>query len=179
MTPPAAEITQLIYQEVAESARKVRYYGYLARHLRRINDALQGIGFLASSIAIFCVLGGLYWFALDCLILATLSFAVSMLRNYSNRSRRSAEISHQLAQLHLEWQDLWRTARTDFDDSMHDKWKQLRSRQVSLLEHVPLDLTLSPWLARRSQRFHHDYWTLALQPSPSPTNGAGDQAQSL
>ena len=178
-TPPAAEITQLIHKQVAESARKVRYYGYLARHLRRINDTLQCIGVLASSIAIFCVLGGLYWFALDSLVLATLSFAIPTLRNDSDRSLRSGEISHQLTQLHLEWEDLWNAARTDSSIDVLPDWKKLSKRQLSILEHVPLDLTLSPRLVRRAQNALHDYSTPAIAAMNRSTAGADSQVESL
>ena len=177
MQPTRSCMIDLIKNEVHDSARKVRYYDYLARHLMRINNTLQFIGVISSFLTLFSLIGGLETPTLVLLGSASATLTLCTLRNYAYRSRRSSEISLQLAQLHFDWHDLWNEALANEECDSFTRFKQLYARQLSILHFVPLDLTLSPWLARRSQHVLHDYWTPALQAAPAPRGS--DQAQSL
>lgn len=183
MTQPThAGMVELVKNQVHESARKVRYYGYLARHLTRINDTLQFIGVIASCLAVFTLLGGLEAPSLVLIVTASFTLTLCTLRNYASRSHRSSEISLQLAQLHLDWHSLWNETLSNDEYDSFTRFKQLYARQLAIQELIPLDLTLSPWLARRAQNIPHNYWIAALN-NPSPdarsTSPGAAPAQSL
>ena len=178
MKPTETHVTALIRNEVCDSSRKVRYYGYLARHLTRINNALQLSGVISTFMALFTLLGDLQIPSLILLGIASFTLTYSALRNYSTRALRCSEVSQQFARLHLDWQELWNNALDHYDSTMIDQWKQLRERQAAVLEYIPLDLTLSPRLARRSQYVSRQYWTPALHPEPTPCGTISDQARS-
>ena len=173
------ERMRLINKELVDSERTCRCYGYLARPLGRRNDALQGIGVPASFISIFTLLGGLCRFALDSLILATLSFAVPTLRNDSDRSLRSAEITRRLARLHLEWEHLSNAAPTRSNRDLLSDSKNPGRRRFSILEHVPLDLTLPPSLARRARNTLREDCSRSPKDADRSTAGAGSQVRPL
>ena len=168
---------QLIKNQVLESERQVREYGYLARHLKRISDTLQFVGVIASCLAFFTFLGKLEAITLALLGSAAFTLTLSSLRDYASRSQKSSHVSMEFAQLHFDWIELWNKS----DDAEYDsftEFKRLYARQLAIQELIPLDLTLSPWLARRAQNLPLDYWTPALQPAASSPSG-GDPAQSL
>ena len=160
-------MVELIKNQVHESERQTRHYGYLGRHLKRINDALQFIGVIASCLAFFTFLGRLEAITLALLGSAAFTLTLSTLRDYASRSQKSSHVSIEFAQIHFDWIELWnKTDDTEYDS--FTEFKRLYARQLAIQELIPLDLTLSPWLARRAQNIHHDYWTAALN-HPSPT----------
>ena len=179
MTTQQTNLTILIKNEILESARKVRYYDYLARHLTRINNALQFSGVIASMTAFFTLLGNLETPTLILLGIACFTLTLSTLRNYATRAQRCSEISQKLARIHLDWQEFLNKALIEFDNNMLDESKRLLNRQAAILEHIPLDLTLSRWLADRAQRIPHDDKPPSLQSDPSASHPVTGQAHSL
>lgn len=170
-------MVELIMNQVHESERQTRHYGYLGRHLKRVNDALQFVGVIASCLAFFTFLGKLEAITLALLGCAAFTLTLSTLRGYAARSQKASRVSMEFAQLHFDWIELWNKS----DDPEYDsftEFKRLYARQLAIQELIPHDLTLSPWLARRAQNLPLDYWTPALLPTASSPS-SGDPAQSL
>ena len=108
--------------------------------------------------------------ALPCLIVAASTFAIATIRNYSSKALRSNEIFRQLGQLNVEWELLWNNVSTKDDDTVLACWKKLSERQFAVVERAPLDLPLSPSLARKSQQEAYEYWSeFALSHTSSAT----------
>ena len=92
MTSPTDDTVRLIWDELVDSDRMCRYYGYLAHRLKRLGELLQVaavvLGVLTLS-SIFYRLPG--WIAFSAVNFAALSYALSTIRGYSTKSDQSTE----------------------------------------------------------------------------------------
>lgn len=158
MIEPTDETQQLVWDELVDCDRMCRYYGYLTHRLRNLEQLLQFVAVFAAFAGLAGVMLKLPSIALSCLAAAS-AVAISTIRNYSEKALRSNEIFRQLGRLNVEWELLWNNVRTNDDDTVLASWKKLSERQFALVERVPLDLPLSPSLARKSQQEAYDYWS--------------------
>ena len=154
MIEPSDETRRLVWDELVDSDRMCRYYGYLTLRFRQLDQLLQFVAVLAALSGLSGVLFRVQWIALPCLIVAASAFAIATIRNYSEKALRSNEISRQLGRLNVEWKLLWNNVSTKDDDTVLAAWKKLSERQ-----YAPFDLPLSPSLARKSQQEAYDYWS--------------------
>ena len=159
MIEPSDETQRLVWDELVDSDRMCRYYGYLTLRFRKLDQLLQ-------FIAVLAVLSGLSgfplrlpWITFACFAVAASAFAISTMRNYSDKALRSNEIFSQLGRLNVEWELLWNNVRTKDDDAIQASWKKLSELQFAVVERVPFDLPLSPSLARKSQNEAYEYWS--------------------
>ena len=160
MTSPTDDTVRLIWNELVDSDRMCRYYGYLAHRLRRLDDLLVFATVVGAIIACASVvLRPPLWVALTGLAFAALSFALSTIRKYSAKASRSAEVFRQLGLINIEWELLWNNIWSKDDDELQSAWKKLSERQLAIVERVPNELPLSPSLARKSQSEAHDFWS--------------------
>ena len=118
MIEPSDETQRLVWDELVDSDRMCRYYGYLTLRFRKLDQLLQ-------FIAVLAVLSGLSgfplrlpWITFACLAVAASAFAISTMRNYSDKALRSNEIFSQLGRLNVEWELLWSNVRTKDDDTI-------------------------------------------------------------
>ena len=170
MIEPSDETRRLVFDELVDSDRMCRYYGYLTLRFRQINQLLQFIAVFAALSGLSGVLFRVQWIALPCLIVAASTFAIATIRNYSDKALRSNEIFRELGRLNIEWELLWNNVRIKDDDTVLEAWKKLSERQFALVERAPFDLPLSPSLARKSQQEAYDYWSeFALSHTSSAT----------
>lgn len=159
MIEPSDETRRLVWDELVDSDRMCRYYGYLTLRFRKLDQLLQFVAVFAALAGLSGVLFRVQWIALPCLIVAASAFTVSTIGNYSAKALRSNEIFRQLGRLNVEWELLWNDVRTKDDDTVLASWKKLSERQFAVVERVPFDLSLSPSLARKSQQEAYDYWS--------------------
>ena len=159
MIEPSDETRRLVWEDLVDSDRMCRYYGYLTLRFRKLDQLLQFIAVFASFSGLSAVLLRHQWIALACLAVAASAFAVSTIRNYSEKALRSNEIFRQLGRLTIVWELLWNNVPTKDDDTIQASWKKLSERQFAVVERVPFDLPLSPSLARKSQQEAYDYWS--------------------
>ena len=160
MIEPSDETRRLVWDELVDSDRMCRYYGYLAHRLKWLNDLLRVSSIMLGVITItafLCRLPG--WIAFSAANLAALSFALSTIRGYSAKALRSNEIFRQLGRLNVEWELLWNNVSTKDDDTVLESWKKLSERQFAVVERAPFDLPLSPSLARKSQQEAYAFWS--------------------
>ena len=159
MIEPSDETRRLVWDELVDSDRMCRYYGYLTLRFRKLDQLLQFIAVFAAFSCFSGVLLRLHWMTFACLAVAASAITISTIRNYSEKALRSNEIFRQLGQLNVEWELLWNNVRTKDDDTIQASWKKLSERQFAVVERVPFDLPLSPSLARKSQNEAYDYWS--------------------
>ncbi|MDE0166775.1 MAG: hypothetical protein OXH92_21240 [Bryobacterales bacterium] len=160
MIEPSGETRRLVWDNLIDSDRMCRYYGYLAHRLKRLNDLLQVSGIVLVVLTISSFLYRLPgWIVFSAVNLAALSFALSSIRGYSAKALRSNEIFRQLGRLNVEWELLWNNVSTKDDDTVLESWKKLSERQLALIERAPFDLPLSASLARKSQQEAYEYWS--------------------
>ena len=159
MIEPSDETRRLVWDELVDSDRMCRYYGYLTLRFKKLDQLLQFIAVFASVSGLSGVLLQRKSIAFACLAVAFLAFCVSTIRNYSEKALQSNEIFRQLGRLNVEWELLWNNVSTKNDDTIQASWKELSERQFAVVERVPFDLPLSPSLARKSQQEAYKYWS--------------------
>ena len=178
MIPTNTDLVNLIQEEVNDSERLVRHYGYLALHLKQVHQSLQYFTAISACSAVLTLLIQFYIHASIYGLVAFASLLVTLLRANSIRSERCASICRQLAQLHLDLEHLLLTARNSPDNDLMIQWKALCNNQIIILEYVPLDLTLSPRLSRKAQQSPHRYWSRSFQSATRSTSPDTTPAQS-
>lgn len=153
------ETVRLVWEELVESDRMCRYYGYLSQRLDRLGDLLQ-IGSVSAASGAFVSLMSHFpeWVSTTAAAVAVLAGTFVMLRRYQAKAARSAEICRLLGQIQLEWEHLWNGVWTKDDVELQLAWKSLSERQSSIVERAPQELPLSRSLARRSQREADSHW---------------------
>ena len=159
MIEPSDETRRLVWDELVDSDRMCRYYGYLTLRFRKLDQLLQFIAVFAAFAGLSGVLLRLPWITFACLAVAASAFAISTIRNYSEKALRSNEIFRQLGPLNVEWELLWNNVSTKDDDTVLASWKKLSEQQFAVVERAPFDLPLSPSLARKSQQEAYEYWS--------------------
>ena len=159
MIEPSEETRRLVWDELVDSDRMCRYYGYLTLRFRKLDQLLQFVAVLAALSGLSGVLFRVQWIALPCLIVSASAFAIATILNYSGKALQSNEIFRQLGRLNVDWELLWNNVSTKDDDTVLASWKKLSERQFALVERAPFDLPLSPSLARKSQQEAYDYWS--------------------
>ncbi|MDE0166386.1 MAG: hypothetical protein OXL36_14935 [Bryobacterales bacterium] len=159
MIEPTDETRRLVWDELVDSDRMCRYYGYLTHRLRNLEQLLQFVAVFAAFAGLAGVLLQLPWITLPSLAVAASAGAISTLRNYSDKALQSNEIFRELGRLAIEWELLWNNLSAKDDDTVLASWKKLSERQFALVERVPFDLPLSPSLARKSQQEAYEYWS--------------------
>lgn len=153
------ETVRLVWDEMVETDRMCRYYGYLSQRLDRLGDLLQ-IGSVSAASGTFISLMSHFpeWVSSTAAAIAILAGTVVILRRYPQKAARSAEMYRLLGQVQLEWQSLWNVVWTKDDDELRSAWKVLSERQRSIVERAPHELPLSHPLVRKSQREADRYW---------------------
>ena len=169
MIEPSDETRRLVWDELVDSDRMCRYYGYLTLRFRKLDQLLQFVTVFAAFAGCAGVVLQLKWIALACLAAAASAGAISTIRNYSDKALRSSEIFRQLGRLNVEWELLWNNVSTKDDDTVLASWKKLSERQFAVVERAPFDLPLSPSLARKSQQEAYDYWSEFARNASSST----------
>lgn len=159
MIEPSDETRRLVWDELVDSDRMCRYYGYLTLRFRKLDQLLQFVAVFASFAGLAGVLLQLPSIALSCLTIAASAVFISTIRNYSEKALQSNEIFRQLGRLNVEWELLWSNVSTTDDDAIQASWKKLSERQFALVERAPFDLPLSHSLARKSQQEAYEYWS--------------------
>lgn len=153
------ETVKLVWEEMVETDRMCRYYGYLTERLNRLGELLA-IGTVSFSLG--AVLTALQkfpeWVSLVALAAAAVASVVMIVGRHQKKASRSAEIYRLLGQMQLEWQHLWTGIWTKDDGELRVAWKALSERQNSIIERAPDELPLFRSLARRSQREADRYW---------------------
>lgn len=158
MSKPSDETLRLVWDDLVDSDRMCRYYGYLTVRFKMLDQLLMFITVFAAFASIVGVSLRLPSITVTGLAAAASAFAVSTIRDYSAKALRSNEIFRQLGQLNVEWELLWNNLSAKDDDTVLASWKKLSDRQFALVERAPLDLPLSHSLARKSQQEAYDYW---------------------
>ena len=153
------ETVRLVWDELVETDRMCRYYGYLSQRLDRLGDLLQ-IGSVSAASGAFVSLLSHFpdWVSATAAAIAILAGTVVILRRYPQKAARSAEMYRLLGRLQLESEHLWHGVWTKDDDELRSALKALNERQCSIVERAPQELPLSRSLARRSQREADRYW---------------------
>jgi len=159
MSKPSDETRRLVWDDLVDSDRMCRYYGYLTVRFRMLNQLLQLVAVFAAFSSIAGVFLRLPSITIACLAVAASAVAVSTIRNYSDKALRSNEMFSQLGRLKVEWELLWNHVLTKDDDTVLASWKKLSERQFAVVERAPFDLPLSPSLARKSQQEAYEYWS--------------------
>ena len=153
------ETVRLVWEELVETDRMCRYYGYLAHRLNRLGELLA-IGTVSFSLgAVLAVLKQLpESVSLLAIGMAAVASVVMIVGRYQKKASRSAEIFRLLGQMQLEWEHLWNGVWTKDDAELRAAWKSLSERQGSIIERAPDELPLSRSLVRRSQLEADRYW---------------------
>ena len=147
------DTVELIRQELAETDRMCRYYGYLAGRLARLGELLQIGSVAAPLVAIVALLSGFPRWVPAALLAATALFALAgAAGRYPQRAARSAEIWRRLGRQHLEWEQLWNGIRAKDDAELMSAWKALREHREATIECGAGELPQWRALARRSRR---------------------------
>ena len=102
MIEPSDEIRRLVWDELVDSDRMCRYYGYMTLRFRKLDQLLQFVAVFAAFSSFSGAFLHLQWIALPCLIVAASAFAIATIRNYSEKALRSNEIFRQLGRLNVE-----------------------------------------------------------------------------
>ena len=174
------ETVRLVWEEMVEADRMGRYYGSLAQRLKRLDHLLLFVNGLGAMIAIMAIVLRLpMWVALIGLICAVLAFALQTLRDYSAKSYQSADIFRQLGSIRLEWELLFNNIWEKDDTELLSAWKKLSQQQLAIVERAPLELPLSPSLARRSQREADEYWSEAARSGEIPAEAEAPDQDSV
>ena len=160
------ETVQLVWDELVETDRMCRYYGYLSQRLDRLGDRLQ-IGSVGAATCAFVALLAQFaeWVPATAAALAALAGLLVTIRRYPAKAAHSAEICRLLGAVHLEWEHLWNGVWAKDDAQLVSAWKALSERQSAIVERAPLELPLSRSLVRRSQREADQYWTQQHAPA--------------
>ena len=154
------DTVRLIWEEVLESDRMCRYYGYLAVRMSLVSNALL-VGVVAgSSGAAFSVLSQWpEWITLTANSAAALAGIWLAIQRYPEKAAQSANIRRDIGRLCLAWQDLWADVYDRDNTELKAAWRDLTRRQAVVVERAPSQLPLSQTLARRSRREADRFWT--------------------
>lgn len=158
--PPTDDTVRLIWEEVVDSDRMCRYYGYLSQRLSRVSQVLA-IGTVgAASGAILTLLSRFpEWVPAVAAAGAAVASLMLVIGRYQDKAASSADIRRKLAEVGTDWQDLWADVYSRDDAELRTQWRALVRRQAAIIERAPHELPLSKSLARRSQREADWYWT--------------------
>lgn len=166
---PTDDTVRLIWNELVESDRMCRYYGYLAHRLKKLDELLRLTTVIAALTGCVAMIADLpIWVAFTALAFAVLSFVLSTARDYSAQALQSTEIFQQLGKIQLEWELLWNNIRTKDDDALLSSWMKLRKRQHAVVERVPGELPLSASLSRKAQSEAYDYYSAISRQDGNP-----------
>ena len=154
------ETVRLIWEELVDSDRMCRYYGYLSHRLNRLSELLA-IGTIGAASGAFFAL--LYrfpdWVPSTAAAAAAIASLVLVVGRYQDKAARSADLGRQLARVAIEWQKLWSGVYQREDAELLAAWEALVRRQATILERAPVEVPLSRSLARRSEREADRYWS--------------------
>lgn len=150
----------LIWEELVETERMCRYYGYLAERLGRQGALLQ-IGSVGAASGAFVSLMSHFpdWAAAAASAAAAVAGAMVIVRRYPEKAARSAELFRALGREQIAWERLWGEVEEREEAELRAEWEVLSRRLAAIVERAPLELPLSRSLARRSEREGDKYWT--------------------
>ena len=171
------EPVELIRQELVETDRMCRYYGYLAQRLVRLGELLQ-FGLVAAPLAAIAALLSAPPARVPVSAAAATALAalVGTVRRYPHKAAHSAETWLQLGRVQLEWEHLWNGIRAKHDAELMSAWKALRERREAIVDLARGELPLSRMLARRSRREAVECWRrgsgATREPRPAAPEGS-------
>lgn len=163
---PTDDTVRLIWEEVVDSDRMCRYYGYLSQRLSRVSQLLA-IGTVgAASGSVLTLLSQFpEWVPAAAAAAAALASLALVIGRYQDKAARSADIRRKLGEVGTEWKELWSDVYARDDAELRAQWRALVRRQAAIIERAPFELPLSKSLARRSEREADRFWAERHAPS--------------
>lgn len=163
---PTDDTVRLIWEEVVDSDRMCRYYGYLSQRLNRVSELLAVGTVGAASGSVLTLLSRFPdWVPATAAAAAALASLVLVIGRFQDRAARSADIRRRLGEVGVDWEALWSDVYARDDAELRAQWRALVRRQAAIIERAPFELPLSKSLARRSEREADRFWTERHAPS--------------
>ncbi len=160
MMPPTDDTVRLIWDEVVDSDRMCRYYGYLSHRLNRVSEVLAvGTAGAASGSVLTLLSRFPDWVPAAAAAAAALASLILVIGRYQDKAARCADIRRKLGEVGVDWEDLWADVYSRDDAELREQWRALVRRQTIIVERAPFELPLSKSLARRSEREADRFWT--------------------
>ncbi len=157
---PTDDTVRMIWEEVVDSDRMCRYYGYLAQRLSRVSQVLA-IGTVGATSGTVLALLSRFpeWVPAVAAAAAAVASLTLVIGRYQDKAASSADIRRKLGEIGTDWKALWSDVYSRDDAELRAQWRSLVRRQAAIIERAPSELPLSKSLARRSQREADWYWT--------------------
>ena len=156
---PTDDTGRMIWEEVVDSDRMCRYYGYLAQRLSRVSQVLA-IGTVGATSGTVLTLLSRFpeWVPAVAAAAAAVASLTLVIGRYQDKAANSADIRRKLGEIGTDWKALWSDVYSRDDAELRAQWRSLARRQAAIIECAPSELPLSKSLARRSQQEADWYW---------------------